>query len=373
MKTSAVLEVSIPRCLFTCIKTLVESPPRIGVCCPKPNSPRNSPYILTFRSGFEILKEKKIFQNTFFMLQHLQILITASAAALLVAAVIGYVMCRWRLMPVPALYKAWFLLTLLICGIHCNLTTLILTLLCRVGLISRVTSQGLCAVVCAWGFYYLILTLNPQLRVHISPTTRKLWNSLPHHSCVLVNHTSFFDSILFVGLAPYRYIFNTRTLLKASLLDLPIFGTVFRRVGHFPVYFRSQGESEFAVDKDKQEVVMRRLQSHLDQQGRIAFFPEGSLNKTPDTLKPFRLGMFGVAKANRLPLYYFITKGNNVAWPVDGVIGGAPADIYVHLGEVVGVNYDEMDPPKIAELSRSVMQECVSHVSEGDCATKKNE
>ncbi|CCW67297.1 unnamed protein product [Phytomonas sp. Hart1] len=193
--------------------------------------------------------------------------------------------------------------------------------------------------------------------IHIEYMSGSLrWSDIKNQHCMCITHASFFDVILFLFLAPTNYITNARTFNKASLWKLPLFGYVIKACGHFPVYFTEENSSSFKVDKEKQVEVAARVEEFLNEDGSLAFFPEGALNRTPEVLKELRLGSFNTIIAHKLPIYYIITYGNHEVWPPDlKGAPGYPADIYVYLGKFE-YDADAVDARFLSTALRDDMQ-----------------
>ncbi len=246
-------------------------------------------------------------------------------AAVAFAAI--YVGLWQRLFPVPIM-RAWFALVLVVGLVTTGFFTFLAECLKYVGA-SRKTTQLLSTYVCAVTFK-IIVHLNPHIRI-VTDESWALWKDIPEPSAIVLNHCSFWDAFLFVGLAPVSYIYNCKTLMKSSLRKIPIFGGVFDRVGHFPVYFKSGADGDFAVDKDRQSEVTERVSRHLVDGGRVAIFPEGAVNKTPRRLQMFRFGTFATIFQHKLPTFAFIAVGNDVTWSAKDPLGGYPATIFVRI------------------------------------------
>lgn len=265
--------------------------------------------------------------------------------------VVMYILLRLRVLPV-AVMRAWFTGTLAIT----ILTTGALTFLCdslrHLG-VSRKLTQRLCTYACIVTFRYLLYS-NPHIRIHID-TSLSTWAQIPEPSAMILNHTSFFDAFVFIGNAPPSYLYNCRTLMKSTLRSIPIFGKVFDRIGHFPVYFKSSADGDFSVDKEKQAEVAVRVTEHLKGNGRIAVFPEGAVNREPKVMKPFRFGTFSIIFEHRLPVFYFIAVGNAAAWPATAAVGGYPADIDCVLRSFP-IEWDAEDPKDVAVRLQKEMQ-----------------
>ncbi|CAN0505833.1 unnamed protein product [Ectocarpus sp. 12 AP-2014] len=190
---------------------------------------------------------------------------------------------------------------------------------------------------CQWSHYvfrYFMLSSCPWIRVSRPPVeevTRLLHRD---RVCVLMNHTSFGDSIMFVATTPSNIIWRYRTLMKSTLFDWPFLGGVCRMVGHFPVLFRSKDEDSFAVDKPEQAKIMEKVKAHVESDGCLCLFPEGKINRNPAVLCPFRRGTFGVAEEMNMAVVSLTTVGCDESWPKESPVGGLPARIVIRLTEI---------------------------------------
>eukprot|EP01064_Diplonema_japonicum_P017318 TRINITY_DN2538_c1_g1_i1.p1 TRINITY_DN2538_c1_g1~~TRINITY_DN2538_c1_g1_i1.p1 ORF type:complete len:307 (+),score=75.20 TRINITY_DN2538_c1_g1_i1:48-923(+) len=197
------------------------------------------------------------------------------------------------------------------------------------------------------------LFLNPQINLRQELD----WSKLPDKCMLLLNHTSWFDSVVFTAVVPLSFISHFRTLLKASLMNLPLGGAIFKNAGHYPVYFIK----DWGVDKEKQAPVTKRMNQFIKESDRavISFYPEGVVNKEPATLQTFRRGSFATPIEHDLPIYAFLAVGNDVTWPAGG-FPGQPADIDLKLFEVTPamskLSEDLRTPQALSEHCRDVMQ-----------------
>jgi 1-acyl-sn-glycerol-3-phosphate acyltransferase len=139
---------------------------------------------------------------------------------------------------------------------------------------------------------------------------------------VLGNHTSFLDTVLTVAKMKRKLMFRSRTYMGAFLFDTPIFATVCRNCGHFPVFFKGSKDGDFRVDRAAQDQVDKRVDAHLNNGGVICFFPEGQVNNEPDELMPFRYGGMKKALENDAHLWTFVTYGCDKIWPRKAPVGG---------------------------------------------------
>eukprot|EP00758_Cryptobia_borreli_P018551 Tbor_TRINITY_DN702_c0_g1::TRINITY_DN702_c0_g1_i1::g.3363::m.3363/K00655/plsC; 1-acyl-sn-glycerol-3-phosphate acyltransferase len=284
-----------------------------------------------------------------------------------------YVALKARVAP-RILMKGWFVFSVAFSGLLCAASTFVLDAFKYLG-VSVINTQRWCCVACNYAFN-VVLLVNPQITVHIEESMVK-WKDIPKSSAMLMTHTSFLDAFFFVGKAETRYIIDTRSLIKASLHKIPIFGGVFNRVGHFPVYFESNNEGAFAVDTDRQINVQKKIHDHLARGGGIALFPEGQLNRNPEQLLSFRRGSFVILIEKKLPIYYAVMINNEKVWPPTSLAGeGAPAHLVLSLGKIE-VDYEkETDATALSIKCRDIMQSEVDRLKskyKASSISKKNE
>lgn len=174
----------------------------------------------------------------------------------------------------------------------------------------------------------------------------------------VMNHTSFFDPLSFLCGAPLRYAYESKTFLKSSLRNIPLFGYVLRSAGHFPVYFADENSASFATNREKQAKVSEEAERFLSQPNRfIAFFPEGVLNRSMETLKEFRLGSFNTILKHRMPITYLVVIGHSELWHADlKGLPGFPVDIDVYVGRFA-YDAETADAKSLADGLRAEMQD----------------
>ena len=264
-----------------------------------------------------------------------------------------YGSCRLRVIPRSGM-MAWFAICFVHMTLAMNIGSLLLTVIPRkVFGVRKEQTEKYCMILCKYLFSALIYS-NPQIHLDISPEVHNEWAKIPPNSCTAINHTSFLDAFLIATVGPHHYVTTCRTMAKASLMDIPIFGAIFQRVGHFPVYFISDDEGNFSVDKQQQAPVMERVKQYVSSGGRLALCPEGAVNKTPRQLKPFRVGTFAMILELQLPLYYVVTNGNETIWPAKARVGGLPGTVSVRVGQCEVREKD--DANTLAERLQKLMQ-----------------
>ncbi|XQJ24478.1 acyltransferase-like protein, copy 1 [Leishmania guyanensis] len=291
-------------------------------------------------------------------------IISNSTLVLWTAFAIWYVLLARRFVPVK-LMRVWFLLVNLFTILPVSAVTKVIAQLGRLGVPTHHV-QRLCIIPLVLAFR-TVSWLNPQIRMrlrfHCDEKCRQLsWRDIPLHNCAYVgNHTSFWDVYAFIVLTPLRHILNTRTLMKSSLRKIPIFGGIFDRVGHFPVYFKSDSACSFEVDKERQAQVQQAIDAHLRLGGSLAVFPEGAINKHPQVLLTFRYGTFATIIKHRMEVYYMVHVGGEKTWPWWTMLGGMPADLHIRVGHFL-IDYDRDSSKDVAWRMQQHMQRVYNEV-----------
>lgn len=267
--------------------------------------------------------------------------------------------------PLTEICRVWFGVTLVATMLTISVLTNSAWLLSTAGILAERTRQDVCVCIAALAFRSFLLC-NPQIRVkQFDMDWDALLASAP--AMVLMNHASYFDFFLFTSILPFRVILNghVRTVMSASLTKLPIVGKpIGDHAGSFKVYFQAKGagfgtgnESDFSVDREKQQRETDRMKSHIEaERGILAFCPEGGMNKTPqDGLKPFRRGSFAQAAEFRTPIWGAALHGCTDAWPRDAKIGGYPCTVGVSL-KLLTTPAAGATPAELADSSQAAMQ-----------------
>lgn len=117
------------------------------------------------------------------------------------------------------------------------------------------------------------------------------------------NHGSFLDSPALVAAIPEQF----KALGKKEILSYPIFGLVFRYIG---------------VTVDRNDPASRRnslfeIRKKLEKGIHIVFFPEGSMNKTPELLGKFYDGAFWLAIETQTQIIPMAIKNSRNLCPHD--------------------------------------------------------
>eukprot|EP00760_Papus_ankaliazontas_P039116 PhM_4_TR9491/c5_g1_i1/m.26021/K00655/plsC; 1-acyl-sn-glycerol-3-phosphate acyltransferase len=251
--------------------------------------------------------------------------------------------------------RAWFTFTAVLMGVFLGLSSFLTDSLRHVG-VAADHRQGLLKC-CVGSLFWVWLKLNPQVTLteHGSNT---IWSDVPRGAYVLANHMSFLDSLVVTTTMPFSQVWDVRTMYKASLSKIPLAGSLFANCGHFPVYFTGKGDGEYGVDKARQASVSAAFETYVkEQKGFLVMFPEGSMNKEPTTLLPFRHGSFVVATKYKAPMYAFVMTGCNKTWPRHSNVGGAPSEIKYRLVKL-DIDYENDDALKGEDGYRNVAEAC---------------
>lgn len=135
---------------------------------------------------------------------------------------------------------------------------------------------------------------------------------------VYANHGSLTD-IPAISLALGRPV---SFVAKAALGKIPFFGWAMTRA-HMVV------DREGGAEAARQMV--SEAQKRLGEGQVLAIFPEGTRNKTPEPLLPFKKGAFILAKHAAAPLVPVAVKNSRQLWPA-GRLLPRPGEIKVKIG-----------------------------------------
>jgi len=211
---------------------------------------------------------------------------------------------------------------------------------------STVGQFGFCSqliigmVVLAWRAV-LFLSFWIRLDVHGLDTFRGSFGSSGRPCVLLMNHTSFMDSILAVSLTPLAQAVCVRGLMSSHLFRAPVLGSLLRAMGQIEVPFEKDGANGgFQVNKELMDARMLVLEQHLQQGGNTSWYPEGTINKNPRTLQKFRAGGFVLPLKVDTEIWCMAFVGNQESWPRGSILGGAPARIGVKVWRVCESSYE---------------------------------
>lgn len=105
---------------------------------------------------------------------------------------------------------------------------------------------------------------------------------------IVANHISYLDTLNVFAAIPVHF----RTLAKQEMAALPLFGLVYKQVAI--LVDRASAGSRVAS--------LRAMQQHLQQEGHIVVFPEGTFNETGAPTKAFYSGAFSLAISAQAPV-----------------------------------------------------------------------
>jgi len=132
-----------------------------------------------------------------------------------------------------------------------------------------------------------------------------LENLVPGQAYVVVsNHESNWDPPTIIASLPLVI----RFVLKTQLLKVPIFGPALRRTGNI------------AVDRARTGADVKRLQEGMsarDPDVSILFFAEGNRSRN-GAYGAFKMGAFGTALEQKLPILPIAVAGTFKVWPTGG-------------------------------------------------------
>ncbi len=115
------------------------------------------------------------------------------------------------------------------------------------------------------------------------------------------NHNSFMDSPAIVATIPGQF----RPLGKVEMNKVPVFNLIYRNV--VVMVDRSSSESRRAS--------INAMKAKLRQQISVLIFPEGSMNRTNNTLTPFYDGAFRIAIETQTPIMPVVLLGTRHVMP----------------------------------------------------------
>ena len=157
------------------------------------------------------------------------------------------------------------------------------------------------------------------------------------------NHGSFLDSPALVAAIPEQF----KALGKKEILSYPVFGLVFRHIG---------------VSVDRNDASSRRnslieIRKKLEKGIHIVFFPEGSMNKTPEPIRKFYDGAFWLAIETQTSVVPMAIKNSRNLCPHDFSYL-RPGTITVEFGKPIdtkGLTLESL--PQVKEETRSVIKQ----------------
>lgn len=110
-----------------------------------------------------------------------------------------------------------------------------------------------------------------------------------------VNHASYIDAVLMIGMLPS----NVRFVGKKELLKVPVLRTFMKKLNYFAI-----DRADFANTKDAEEI-----EQTLRDGNSILIFPEGTFGYATG-LRPFKAGTFKMAAETNIPVCPIAIKGS---------------------------------------------------------------
>jgi len=190
--------------------------------------------------------------------------------------------------------------------------------------------------------------------------------------CVVMNHTSFLDTLLAVSLCPFAYVGDVKMMVSNHLLKMPGLGQIVKAMGHLDVPFKVAADSDkFEIDKEEMAKRQALLEEHVVDGGCVAWYPEGRQNRgDPHIVETFRAGGFDVAVKNDVEMWCFVCVGNTVCWPRTAAVGGRSASIGVKLFQFCESTKDYIEAG-VPAAERGGKQACIYLANSSQQAVQK--
>eukprot|EP00438_Fugacium_kawagutii_P012959 Skav229729 [mRNA] locus=scaffold1287:41719:42624:+ [translate_table: standard] len=181
----------------------------------------------------------------------------------------------------------------------------------------------------------LVLFFCAWIRIDIEYADGPFLGASGKPAVLLMNHTSFMDSVLAVSMAPLKRSSDVRVLVANGIFKIPLLGTVMREMGLPEVPFKVTAEgssggdpTDLTVDKNLMHERLRAFNDHIKSGGVGAWFPEGMVNLgDPTKLQEFRAGAFSILVDCDVEIWCCATVGCSACWPFKTLVGGLPAHI----------------------------------------------
>lgn len=160
--------------------------------------------------------------------------------------------------------------------------------------------------------------------------------------CLLLNHLSFFDTILGVSCLPFRAMADLKALSAMTVFKMPIMGTIVRGCGHIPVPFKKpELDANFEIAKADVVKVQQQMDEHVRNGGLGCWFPEGTLNLGDGLqIMQFRAGGFALPASVDCEIWCICALGNAVMWPKKAAVGGLKSNIGVAAFRLCESSFD---------------------------------
>lgn len=192
-------------------------------------------------------------------------------------------------------------------------------------------------VVSGWSYRFISGFLRCCLRLAHPVIHIRGRNQLPQGACVLCcNHSAFSDPIWVIVMSHLPKI--PRTMAKKELLETPVLGCMYRKLGAFPV---DRGQTDIGAIK----TAMRTLRE--DQP--ILIFPEGTRIKHGKKSEPHS-GALLIATRMKVPVVpIYLSRKKHFWQPVKLIYGEA------YMPEVEGEKPTQADLERLsAELMKKI-------------------
>ena len=160
------------------------------------------------------------------------------------------------------------------------------------------------------------------------------------------NHRSLFDPLIFMK---YLRKYEMAFIGKPSALALPVVGKIGYGAGCLPI--------DRANDREALKTVLTAADYLKKNFCSMAIFPEGTRNKTGDTLLPFRPGAFKIAQKAGTPVVVAALCGTE---SINRNMFRRVTDTELHILEVIPADeVREASTKELADRSSELIRKCV--------------
>eukprot|EP00929_Paragymnodinium_shiwhaense_P048991 TRINITY_DN24731_c0_g1_i1.p1 TRINITY_DN24731_c0_g1~~TRINITY_DN24731_c0_g1_i1.p1 ORF type:complete len:318 (+),score=78.30 TRINITY_DN24731_c0_g1_i1:70-1023(+) len=160
-------------------------------------------------------------------------------------------------------------------------------------------------------------------------------------SCVLVNHTSFMDTILALCIVPLKHAVRMKMMAAEYVFKMPVIGVLCGSMGHLPVAFKAKSavgnqsaedENNMSVDQEQIAVQQKKMDDFVASGGTSSWYPEGKMN-TGDCgqVGTFRAGGMALPVKQDVEIWCMAITGASTCWPRKASMGGLPSRIGIHI------------------------------------------
>lgn len=196
-----------------------------------------------------------------------------------------------------------------------------------------------------WGSLYI--WINPLWPFRVRGR-KKIRDRSP--SIIVSNHQSFLDILALYAL--YR---QYKFVSKKEAFHLPIIGWLMVLNQYIPL---RRGSAE-SIQR-----MMKEVRKNIEKGSSILMFPEGTRNRKPEKLLPFREGAFTMAIQNRVPIVPVVLYGTGFTIPKGQLFIQKKQRIIMQVMDPIP--YDRIRSMKAREVAESVrtqMQETYDKIS----------